>query len=59
MTVLLGVVAGHFTQVVWTDSKELGVAFARSKSNKLYVVANYSPAGNFVGSFATKVPGLK
>ncbi|KAG7160988.1 Golgi-associated plant pathogenesis-related protein 1-like 1 [Homarus americanus] len=51
--------AGHFTQVVWEDSKELGVATARNKSGKIYVVANYSPAGNFVGSFATKVPRLK
>ncbi|CAL4089142.1 unnamed protein product, partial [Meganyctiphanes norvegica] len=47
--------AGHFTQVVWEDSKEIGVAMARSKSGKIYVVANYSPPGNFVGSFATKV----
>ncbi|KAK8747260.1 hypothetical protein OTU49_016720 [Cherax quadricarinatus] len=51
--------AGHFTQVVWLDSEELGVATARSKSGKIYVVANYSPAGNFVGSFATKVPRPK
>nr|XP_045609389.1 nucleoporin NSP1-like isoform X2 [Procambarus clarkii] len=51
--------AGHFTQVVWMDSTELGVAIARSKSGKIFVVANYSPAGNFVGSFATKVPRLK
>lgn len=51
--------AGHFTQVVWADSKELGVARVKSKSGKTYVVANYSPAGNFVGSFATKVPRLK
>ncbi|XP_066964273.1 uncharacterized protein [Macrobrachium rosenbergii] len=51
--------AGHFTQVVWQDSKELGVGFARSPTGKIFVVANYNPAGNFVGSFATKVPRPK
>ncbi|XP_042859515.1 uncharacterized protein LOC122245623 isoform X2 [Penaeus japonicus] len=51
--------AGHFTQVVWRDSKELGVGIARSRSGKIYVVANYNPAGNMVGSFSTKVPNLK
>lgn len=50
---------GHFTQVVWKDTKELGVAYARSKSGKIYVVANYEPAGNFEGSFATQVPKVK
>ncbi|XP_064079225.1 uncharacterized protein LOC135196370 isoform X3 [Macrobrachium nipponense] len=51
--------AGHFTQVVWQDSKELGVGYARSPTGKIFVVANYNPAGNFVGSFATKVPRPK
>lgn len=51
--------AGHFTQVVWADSKELGVARVKSKSGKTYVVANYHPPGNFVGSFGTKVPRPK
>lgn len=50
---------GHFSQVVWLDTKEIGVAQARSKSGKIFVVANYSPAGNYVGSFATKVPRPK
>ncbi|KAK4292159.1 hypothetical protein Pmani_035049 [Petrolisthes manimaculis] len=51
--------AGHFTQVVWLDSKELGVGWSRAKSGKVYVVANYNPAGNFVGRFGTRVPRLK
>ncbi|ROT71157.1 Golgi-associated plant pathogenesis-related protein 1 [Penaeus vannamei] len=51
--------AGHFTQVVWRDSKELGVGTARSRGGKIYVVANYNPPGNMVGSFSTKVPSPK
>jgi uncharacterized protein YkwD len=46
---------GHFTQVIWKDSKELGIALARGKDGSSYVVANYSPAGNFLGQFAENV----
>ncbi|XP_049887843.1 uncharacterized protein LOC126382127 isoform X2 [Pectinophora gossypiella] len=46
---------GHFTQVVWEDTKEVGVGMARSKEGHVYVVANYSPPGNMIGSFAKKV----
>ncbi|CAG9768166.1 unnamed protein product [Ceutorhynchus assimilis] len=47
--------SGHFTQVVWKDSKQLGVAFAKI-GGKVVVVANYYPAGNMIGSFAENVP---
>ncbi|KAG5897860.1 hypothetical protein JTB14_024894 [Gonioctena quinquepunctata] len=47
--------AGHFTQVVWKDSRELGVAFAKS-GGKIVVVANYYPPGNVIGYFADNVP---
>lgn len=43
-------------QVVWKDSRELGVAVARSRTGQVFVVANYSPPGNFVGCFAENVP---
>lgn len=46
---------GHFTQIVWKDTKELGVGSAKSASGKLYVVANYSPPGNYSGQFAKNV----
>lgn len=46
---------GHFTQVIWEDTKEVGVGIARSKDGHVYVVANYSPPGNMIGSFAKKV----
>lgn len=48
--------SGHFTQVVWKGSKELGVAQARSKTGKVLVVASYFPAGNMMGSYADNVP---
>ena len=46
---------GHFTQVVWKNSKELGVGRAQGKDGKWIVVCNYSPAGNFVGRDAENV----
>ncbi|XP_018523890.1 Golgi-associated plant pathogenesis-related protein 1 isoform X1 [Lates calcarifer] len=36
---------GHFTQVVWKDSTELGVGMA-TDGNRAFVVGQYRPAGN-------------
>jgi len=49
---------GHFSQVVWRDSRELGVAVAHSRSGQIFVVCNYLPPGNFIGSFSENVPPL-
>ncbi|XP_023341668.1 protein PRY1 [Eurytemora carolleeae] len=46
---------GHFTQVVWKESSELGVGVA-SKDGRVIVVANYNPPGNFMGKFSRNVP---
>lgn len=46
---------GHFTQIVWRDSRELGVGTAKNRSGQIFVVANYDPPGNFIGSFAENV----
>ncbi|KAL4217779.1 CRISP [Mactra antiquata] len=46
---------GHFTQVVWKGSKELGMAWAKASSGTTYVVANYRPAGNMLGDFDSNV----
>lgn len=49
---------GHFTQIVWKDSRELGVGQAKNRSGYVFVVANYDPPGNFIGSFAENVPPI-
>lgn len=52
-------ISGHFTQVVWKESKELGVAMARNNSGQIFVVANYAPRGNIVGTYTANVPPPK
>ncbi|CAF0955161.1 unnamed protein product [Adineta ricciae] len=48
---------GHFTQVVWSASIQLGIGVALTSDNKsAYVVANYYPPGNIAGQFAAEVP---
>lgn len=46
---------GHFTQVVWRETTELGIAVAKGKNNYTVVVANYKPAGNMMGKFKENV----
>lgn len=50
---------GHFTQVVWRNSEELGVGMATTKNGKMgyvYICCNYSPPGNWIGDFERNVP---
>ena len=42
-----GGIVGHFTQLVWNDSTQLGLGAAKSTKNSVYVVANYHFGGNF------------
>lgn len=46
--------AGHFTQVVWKESTQLGVGMA-TDGIKVFVVGQYRPAGNTKGSFYQNV----
>jgi glioma pathogenesis-related protein 2 len=46
---------GHFTQVVWKNSKLLGVGVSRNQKNQTFVVCNYDPPGNYVGQHAENV----
>ena len=41
-------VCGHYTQIVWRDSKRVGCAAARSGRTEVWV-CNYDPPGNFIG----------
>ncbi|XP_053688538.1 Golgi-associated plant pathogenesis-related protein 1-like [Sabethes cyaneus] len=45
---------GHFTQLVWKGSQQLGVGKARN-GNNIYVVCNYDPPGNYSGQYAGNV----
>ncbi|CAB4036358.1 Golgi-associated plant pathogenesis-related 1-like [Paramuricea clavata] len=52
-----GKMVGHFTQIVWTTSVRLGIGYARNfDRTKVYVVARYSPPGNFIGQYDNNVP---
>merc|ERR1712136_331339 len=46
---------GHFTQVVWENSKELGVGVATDGKGTCFAAANYKPAGNYRGQFPDNV----
>jgi len=53
-----GGAVGHFTQMVWDVSTELGCAESRITSRgeeKIYSVCRYSPGGNVGGTFTEHV----
>jgi uncharacterized protein YkwD len=41
-------VCGHYTQIVWRDTKEVGCAVARGGGREVWV-CDYDPPGNWVG----------
>lgn len=45
-----GRVCGHYTQVVWRNTVNVGCARVRCNNNKgTFVICSYSPPGNYVG----------
>tara|TARA_B100000959_G_C14716892_1_gene515246 strand:- start:158 stop:673 length:516 start_codon:yes stop_codon:yes gene_type:complete len=42
---------GHYTQMVWRNTREVGIASAISKDGKVYVVARYYPSGNYIREY--------
>ncbi|CAG2108950.1 unnamed protein product, partial [Medioppia subpectinata] len=51
---------GHFTQMVWSDTLEIGCAKSFSDSTGItYLVCNYYPHGNVQGTFPKNVPKLR
>lgn len=45
-------VAGHYTQMVWKSTTKVGIAKAVCKDGEILIVANYDPAGNYMGQSA-------
>lgn len=46
---------GHFTQMIWKSSQDLGVGVSKTKKGKVLVVCNYNPRGNISGQFNANV----
>ncbi|CAL9204864.1 pathogenesis-related protein 1C [Musa acuminata AAA Group] len=44
-----GQVSGHYTQVVWQDSKTIGCARAQCDNGGIFIICNYNPEGNIEG----------
>jgi len=47
--------SGHFTQLVWTGSRRLGVGIASTDAGRHIVVMKYDPPGNYVGQYTKHV----
>ena len=45
---------GHFTQVVWRSTKQVGCGHVTCKGNDIYV-CNYDPPGNWEGQYRNEV----
>ena len=41
---------GHYTQMIWSSTREIGAGKAICPSGAIIIVANYNPAGNIIGS---------
>lgn len=48
---------GHYTQMVWHSTKELGIGVAVGASGSVYIVGRYNRAGNYDGE--APYPGAK
>ncbi|MEO1048050.1 MAG: CAP domain-containing protein [Pseudomonadota bacterium] len=42
---------GHYTQIIWRDTTQLGCGLATG-NDRDYLVCRYAPPGNFVGEYA-------
>lgn len=47
--------AAHFTNMIWRDTRHLGVGIALSATGRYYVVASYWPVGNVHQQFGENV----
>ena len=44
-----GKMCGHYTQVVWRNTKSIGCAKAQCANGGTFITCNYSPPGNYIG----------
>lgn len=40
---------GHYTQIIWSSTTQIGCAYAVSVNGNYYWVCEYSPPGNYIG----------
>ena len=45
-------IAGHYTQMVWKNTTQVGIASSTCSNGAIIIVANYDPAGNYLGQKA-------
>ncbi len=50
---------GHFTQVIWNESRELGCGMKTCPGIGEFIVCRYSPAGNLMGNFPSNVSPIR
>jgi len=43
---------GHYTQMVWKNTTKVGIGQAVCPNGAIIIVANYKPAGNYIGQKA-------
>ncbi len=43
---------GHYTQMVWYNTTQVGIAVAKCNDGGIIIVANYNPPGNYMGESA-------
>ncbi|HIO96820.1 MAG TPA: SCP-like extracellular [Leucothrix sp.] len=46
-----GKICGHYTQIVWHETKEVGCAIAVCPDKSQVWACNYSPRGNYIGEW--------
>jgi pathogenesis-related protein 1 len=42
---------GHYTQMIWKNTREVGVGIGYCKDGGIMIVASYYPAGNYIGEY--------
>ena len=51
--------SGHFTQMIWKETKEVGFGFEFAEEKRFCGVALYFPAGNVLGEFENNIESSK